>query len=116
VLHPIIQSQDEGRVTEPVPKRRSSVDRNNPTLESLQNYAKHLLSNIQSKPNEPKPSQNGGMSKSISLRSLRPRKADFISGDDELVEEGQEGCGEAVEILSRHSPKSMSCFFKVVRC
>ena len=32
----------------------------------------------------------------------------FVQGDDELVEEGGEevGCGEAVEILSRHSPKS----------
>jgi len=33
-----------------------------------------------------------------------------VDGDDELVEEGGEegGCGEAVEILSRHSAKSES--------
>ncbi|WVQ98723.1 hypothetical protein IAU59_005854 [Kwoniella sp. CBS 9459] len=34
------------------------------------------------------------------------RKGSFVEGDDELVEEGHTGCGEAVEILSRHSPKA----------
>ena len=40
--------------------------------------------------------------------SFRHRSNSFIEGDDELVEEGiKEGaCGEAVEILSRHSAKS----------
>ena len=39
---------------------------------------------------------------------FRHRSNSFIEGDDELVEEGiKEGaCGEAVEILSRHSAKS----------
>nr|XP_019042675.1 hypothetical protein I302_08379 [Kwoniella bestiolae CBS 10118]OCF21605.1 hypothetical protein I302_08379 [Kwoniella bestiolae CBS 10118] len=37
----------------------------------------------------------------------RPRQGTLLEGDDELVEEGLEaGCGEAVEILSRHSPKA----------
>lgn len=35
---------------------------------------------------------------------LRPRATSLIAGDDELVESAQR-CGEAVEILSRHSPK-----------
>nr|XP_018263825.1 uncharacterized protein I303_03698 [Kwoniella dejecticola CBS 10117]OBR85983.1 hypothetical protein I303_03698 [Kwoniella dejecticola CBS 10117] len=35
------------------------------------------------------------------------RQASLLEGDDELVEEGLEtGCGEAVEILSRHAPKA----------
>ncbi|WWC90026.1 uncharacterized protein L201_004956 [Kwoniella dendrophila CBS 6074] len=37
----------------------------------------------------------------------RARQGSFLEGDDELVEEGLDaGCGEAVEILSRHSPKA----------
>ncbi|WRT67131.1 uncharacterized protein IL334_004097 [Kwoniella shivajii] len=37
----------------------------------------------------------------------RPKQGTVLEGDDELVEEGTEaGCGEAVEILSRHSPKA----------
>ncbi|WVF72142.1 hypothetical protein IAT40_006954 [Kwoniella sp. CBS 6097] len=36
----------------------------------------------------------------------RARQGSFVEGDDELVEEGHTGCGEAVEILSRHSPKA----------
>ncbi|WWD15907.1 hypothetical protein CI109_100331 [Kwoniella shandongensis] len=41
-------------------------------------------------------------------RGFKPRAGTIVDGDDELVEElGDEGsCGEAVEILSRHSPKS----------
>ena len=41
-------------------------------------------------------------------KGLRPRRGSFVDGDDELVEEGGDegGCGEAVEILSRHSVKS----------
>ncbi|ORY33810.1 Rgp1-domain-containing protein [Naematelia encephala] len=39
-------------------------------------------------------------------RSLRAKKATFIRGDDELVDEGLEGSGEAVEVLSRHSQKA----------
>jgi hypothetical protein len=35
---------------------------------------------------------------------LRPRATSIVAGDEELVEEAQR-CGEAVEILSRHSPK-----------
>jgi hypothetical protein len=35
---------------------------------------------------------------------LRPRAMSLVAGDDELVEDAQR-CGEAVEILSRHSPK-----------
>lgn len=35
---------------------------------------------------------------------IRPRASSLVAGDDELVEEAQR-CGEAVEILSRHSPK-----------
>ncbi len=43
-------------------------------------------------------------------KGFRPRQGSFVDGDDELVEEGGEegGCGEAVEILSRHSAKSES--------
>jgi hypothetical protein len=44
------------------------------------------------------------------LPGYRSRKGSFVSGDDELVE-GDEGCGEAVEILSRHSPK---CTFLLI--
>ncbi|WVQ78266.1 hypothetical protein IAT38_000351 [Cryptococcus sp. DSM 104549] len=41
-------------------------------------------------------------------KGLRPRQGSFVEGDDELVEEGGDegGCGQAVEILSRHSPKA----------
>ncbi|TXT04879.1 hypothetical protein VHUM_03962 [Vanrija humicola] len=38
----------------------------------------------------------------------RARATSFVAGDDELVEEGQQS-GEAVEILSRHSPKGGLC-------
>jgi hypothetical protein len=41
-------------------------------------------------------------------RGFRSRKGSFIAGDDELVDENDEGCGEAVEILSRHSHKCES--------
>ncbi|WVR05250.1 hypothetical protein IAU60_002262 [Kwoniella sp. DSM 27419] len=37
----------------------------------------------------------------------RPRQGTFVDGDDELAEEGGQGrCGQAVEILSRHSSKA----------
>lgn len=110
MLQPIIQTQDEGKVSESL-ARRNSADRNKPkedTLDSLQLYARHLIDNSPATPVIPSQAETpGGLPKSQSSRSLRPRKGDFVPGDDELVEEGHEGCGEAVEILSRHSPKSM---------
>ncbi|WVQ71742.1 hypothetical protein IAR50_001283 [Cryptococcus sp. DSM 104548] len=41
-------------------------------------------------------------------KGLRHRNESFVEGDEELLDEvGDEGgCGEAVEILSRHSPKA----------
>jgi len=37
----------------------------------------------------------------------RARQGSFIKGDDELLVDGEEGaCGQAVEVLSRHSTKS----------
>ena len=38
----------------------------------------------------------------------RPRQESFVKGDDELLADGGEegGCGQAVEVLSRHSTKS----------
>ncbi|KAL1405293.1 Golgi membrane exchange factor (Ric1p-Rgp1p) subunit [Vanrija albida] len=39
------------------------------------------------------------------MSQRRARATSFVAGDDELVEEGQRS-GEAVEILSRHSPKA----------
>ncbi|KAK8869820.1 hypothetical protein IAR55_000388 [Kwoniella newhampshirensis] len=52
------------------------------------------------------PMNGTGVGKAV--RSFKPRAGTIVDGDDELVEElGDEGsCGEAVEILSRHSPKS----------
>lgn len=40
----------------------------------------------------------------------KPRQGSFVKGDDELVAEATEdgGCGQAVEVLSRHSTKSES--------
>lgn len=45
-------------------------------------------------------------------KGSRPPKGSFVDGDDALIEEGGEegGCGEAVEILSRHSAKSESTY------
>ena len=39
----------------------------------------------------------------------RPRQGSFVKGDDELLADGGEegSCGQAVEVLSRHSTKSM---------
>ncbi len=44
-------------------------------------------------------------------KGFRGRKGSFVNGDDELVEEGGDegGCGEAVQVLSRHSAKSEPC-------
>jgi hypothetical protein len=49
---------------------------------------------------------------SLKMKGFRPRQGSFVEGDDVLLEEGGEegGCGEAVEILSRHSPKSELAF------
>lgn len=51
-----------------------------------------------------------GRSREVSGPTARPRGGSFVSGDDELVAEATEegGCGQAVEVLSRHSTKCMS--------
>jgi hypothetical protein len=40
-------------------------------------------------------------------KGFKMRQGSFVQGDDELLEAAQEegGCGEAVEVLSRHSAK-----------
>jgi len=54
----------------------------------------------------PDTSVNAALSVPDTIRKNRHRQGSFIEGDDELVEEtGEGGCGEAVEVLSRHSPK-----------
>lgn len=42
----------------------------------------------------------------------KARQGSFVKGDDELLADGAEegGCGQAVEVLSRHSTKSMRLF------
>lgn len=44
-------------------------------------------------------------------KGFRVRQGSFVQGDDELLEAAQEeeGCGEAVEVLSRHSAKGECC-------
>lgn len=49
--------------------------------------------------------------------AARPRQGSFVQGDDELVAEATEegGCGQAVEVLSRHSTKCMLLAYHVPR-
>jgi hypothetical protein len=59
-------------------------------------------------PSTASPAQDGRLDVSNGKpKGLRPRQGSFVQGDDELVEEAQEEgrCGEAVEVLSRHSAK-----------
>jgi hypothetical protein len=44
-------------------------------------------------------------------KGFRVRQGSLVQGDDELLEAAQEeeGCGEAVEVLSRHSAKGECC-------
>ncbi|OCF35443.1 hypothetical protein I316_02995 [Kwoniella heveanensis BCC8398] len=159
VLHPIIQTREEGVVQEvesepqesttsltatvaraggtDLRRRSSASDRlrlkNGDTQESLQAYARHLLETLEppsllnggdvASPRQPPLSPSGGSTRLPRSRVVSPSspafnippllKANgdnshtrFVEGDDELVEEGHTGCGEAVEILSRHSPKA----------
>jgi hypothetical protein len=104
------------------------------TLQSLQAYAKHLMQATEGPmvPDHLSPSlspdksqrRNRVLSPSLPTRDLleespngrtlavpentrgfRPRKGSLVSGDDDLSEEAT-GCGQAVEVLSRHSSKS----------
>jgi len=104
------------------------------TLESLQAYAKHLMETIEApatndmrsrslspnrilprnrllSPSSPvldlldKGPDSDTLSASRNAPRPRPGKGSFVSGDDELLEETT-GCGQAVEVLSRHSSKS----------
>ncbi|WWD01381.1 hypothetical protein V866_008324 [Kwoniella sp. B9012] len=116
-------------------RRRSSASdkhrwKTGDTQESLQAYARHLLDTLEPvsppPPNGPSPTLpplSPGRVNAILPRSrvVSPSSSKFdippltptdqngtlLEGDDELVEEGLDaGCGDAVEILSRHSPKA----------
>ena len=72
-------------------------------------------------PDLPQPSPPNGIdSKSTNLleipksgKGFRARRGSFVGQNDELMEDCEEtGCGEAVEILSRHSAKSECVVFK----
>ncbi|KAK4688655.1 RAB6A-GEF complex partner protein 2, partial [Tremellales sp. Uapishka_1] len=126
VLRPIIQTTEEGTVSDTTDTRRSSITekarvKGEDTLESLQSYAKHLLdtlkpdsldlplaprlltlsptSHVPALPHLPMPT-------SPEKAKFKTRPGSFIDGDDELEVGEEGGCGEAVEILSRHSPKT----------
>jgi hypothetical protein len=81
---PLSPSRVEGPLLSP---NKYQVVRNRKSTDSLRPPLNHL-------PN--------GHSKS------RPRQGSFVKGDDELLADGGEegGCGQAVEVLSRHSTKS----------
>ena len=75
----------------------------------------HSPSPLLFEPNGHSPRLNGASSLDVPVEikatdKIRPRTGSFIQGDDELVEAGAQegGCGEAVEILSRHSQKGES--------
>lgn len=96
------------------------------STDSLAAYAKRLVDTVETHKAPPSPSktlrplsprsprsQHGPLSprSPVALHSLllpdtakRPRSAS-VAGDDELVDD-EAHCGEAVEILSRHSPKA----------
>jgi len=109
---------------------RASVD----TLNSLQSYAKHLTAVTETQstngghvpplspskilplnrvvsPSSPtldlreKAVDGETLSVPGGVRKFRPRKGSVVTGDEDLLEEGEE-CGQAVEVLSRHSLKS----------
>jgi hypothetical protein len=119
VLQPVIQTAETGSVEERsttavTPRRPQHMIEPPQSIDSLATYARRLVDSVDTHRAPPSPSK--------SLRPLspvkRPRGGSFlleprprslstatVPGDDELVEEAQR-CGEAVEILSRHSPKS----------
>ncbi|WWC69452.1 uncharacterized protein I206_103391 [Kwoniella pini CBS 10737] len=65
------------------------------------------LSPVRSRPRTPRSQVVSPSSSTFDIPPLPERNASFLERDDELVEESAEtGCGEAVEILSRHSSKA----------
>lgn len=127
VLEPIIQNTDEGTITE----RRSSLPITPIAVQppvgppqkpdTLVHYARQLLDSLDDpagaqpnllSPSKPatslspalSPTNNPAFLSTPTSPRFRPRSTSIVAGDDELVAESQR-CGEAVEILSRHSPK-----------
>lgn len=130
VLQPIIQTSESGSVEErnptptTTPRRPQHMYEPPQSIDSLAAYAKRLVDSVEEHKAPPSPSKTFrplSPQKSRSLKSARPRASRLLEapgrprslsvsvvGDDELVDVDDEAqrCGEAVEILSRHSPKA----------
>ena len=132
-LHSEIAEPDVGRRNSAF--QHGPAKKTGDTLQSLQAYAKHLVAATEAQriigehaslppsqilplarvlsPSSPaldmpeKKANEDSLSVPGTQAKLRPRKGSFVAGDDELLEAG-EGCGQAVEVLSRHSMKSES--------
>ncbi|GMK56800.1 hypothetical protein CspeluHIS016_0306400 [Cutaneotrichosporon spelunceum] len=118
VLQPVIQTAETGSIEErstvpATPRRPQHMIEPPQSIDSLAAYARRLVDSVDTRRAPPSPSKNlrplGPPRERRSSFLLEPRPRSLSSatapGDDELVEEEQ-GCGEAVEILSRHSPKA----------
>ncbi|BEI84235.1 hypothetical protein CcaverHIS002_0408390 [Cutaneotrichosporon cavernicola] len=117
VLQPVIQTAETGSVEErntvpAAPRRPQHMIEPPQSIDSLATYARRLIDSADTNRAPPSPSKSlrplsPPRGRNSFLLEPRPRSLSTATapGDDELVEEEQR-CGEAVEILSRHSPKA----------
>lgn len=126
MLKPTIQTRDNGIVVETAPKELRPVPLSLPEdsgiAEELESYARQLLDSLNepapacSRPPSRSPSRNGRPSSALSNRSQMSIRSGVIGFHSNGPIQGEkdlsmleEGCSHAVDVISRHSSKGMSC-------